>query len=115
MIDNIIYYICGSLVVSNIILVWNITELPIHFYDIFSFFKKNKEKLYTRDDWEQHVSLNWGYFGELLMCPLCLGTHISWITGLIIFYITNCTPWIILLGAFSWPLFAYLFLRTLSR
>jgi hypothetical protein len=116
MIDNLIYYTCGALVVSNIIVIWNITELPVHFFDIFSLLKKKskREKLYTRGDWEQHVSLNWGYLGELLMCPLCLSTHISWIVGLCIFFITQCDPWLILLGTFSWPLIAYSFYKKLS-
>ena len=44
MIETIINYIIGALVVSNCIVVWNITELPVHFYDILNLFNKNKDK-----------------------------------------------------------------------
>jgi len=115
MIETIINYIIGALVVSNCIVVWNITELPVHFYDILNLFNKNKDKLYTREDWEQYISLNCGILGELIMCPLCLATHLSWITGLIIHLITDCSAWIILYGAFSWPMISYYFYKKLSQ
>jgi hypothetical protein len=103
----------GALIVSNLITIWNVTNLPVHFYDL-AFFKKNKKKLYTREEWEDHACLRWGVIGELLICPLCLATHLSWITGLFIFLISNCTPWIILYGTFSWPLIAYCFFKKLK-
>jgi len=108
---NIIAFLIGSIVVSNLILVWFHTNLPVHFYEIFS---RKKNKLYTRDDWEEHVVLNWGYLGELLNCPLCLATHVSWITGIAVWLITEASPWIILLGTFSWPLISYIFYKKLK-
>tara|TARA_Y100001938_G_C8101498_1_gene442104 strand:+ start:10177 stop:10524 length:348 start_codon:yes stop_codon:yes gene_type:complete len=114
MTEEIINYFLGAIIVSNLIVCWNYTNLPVHFYDIKNFFNKKKEKFYTRDDWEQHVALNCGTLGELIMCPLCLATHLSWITGLCIHLITECTPWIILYGAFSWPLISFIFYKKLD-
>jgi len=114
MIQDFIFYILGAIIVSNLIVVWNLTELPVHFYDIFNFFNKKKEKLYTRDEWEEHVSLNCGIMGELVMCPLCLATHLSWLVALAIYLISGTSPWIILYGTLSWPLFSYVFYKKLS-
>jgi hypothetical protein len=112
--DLILLYFLGALIVSNLIVIWNLTNLPIHFYDIKNFLNKDKEEIYTREDWDTHVALNGGILGELIMCPLCLATHLSWIVGLIIYLITKCDPLIILSGAFSWPLFSYFSLKKLS-
>ena len=80
-------YILGALVVSNLTCVWMLTNLAVHFYDLINIFNKKKEKIYTRDEWETYVSINCGILGELIMCPLCLATHLSWGTGLIIHFI----------------------------
>ena len=105
--DLILLYFLGAAIVSNIILIWMETSLPVHFYDIKNAFNKQKKPIYTRDDWESHVMLRCGYLGELITCPLCLATHLSWVTGLIIYLVSNCSPWFILCGAFSWPIFSY--------
>ena len=112
MINDILHYLIGAIIVSNIVVIWFYTNLAVHFYDIFSFGKK--KKLYTREDWEQHVVLGWAHLGELLNCPLCFSTHISWITGIAIWQICKSSPWLILLGALSWPLVSYIFYKKLK-
>jgi len=108
MIDNILYYVIGSLCVSNVICVWKLTNISVHLYKFLFFFKKN-DLIFTVEDLEDHLAMNWGKIGELLICPLCLATHVSWITGLIIYLISDCTPYIVLYGSFSWPLISFLF------
>jgi hypothetical protein len=115
MIENVLLYLLGGLVVSNLIVIWFMSNISIHVYDISTIFKKEKKKLYTRNDWETHAALNWGYLGELFMCPLCLATHLSWMTGLSIYYISGCSPWMILGETFSWPLISYIFLEKISK
>ena len=110
--NDLISYLVGSIVVSNLLVIWFYTNIPVHFYELFSFGKK--KKLYTRDDWEQHAALNWGHIGELLNCPLCFSTHLSWITGILVWQIMQSSPWIILLGAMSWPLISYIFYKKLK-
>jgi hypothetical protein len=112
--DLILLYFLGAAIVSNIILIWMETNLPVHFYDLKNFFNKKKKKLFTRNEWEDHVMLRCGYFGELITCPLCLATHLSWLTGLIIYLICDCSPLLILSGAFSWPIFSYFFYKKIS-
>jgi len=111
MTDLIFYYTVGAITVSNLIVVWNLTNLPVHFYDILNYFNKNKEELYTREDWENYIALNHGTLGELIVCPMCLATHLSWAVGLAIYLIQDCSPFLILVGTFSWPMISYLFLK----
>ena len=111
MVFDIINYFIGAIIVSNLVIVWFHTNLPVHLYELLP---SKKDKLYTRSDWEEYVVLNWGYFGELLNCPLCFATHISWITGIGVWQIMETSPWIILLGALSWPLVSYVFYKKLS-
>lgn len=100
----IIYYMLGALVVSNIISIWKLTNISVHF---FNFFKKDK-KIFTTEDLEDHLCMNGGWFGELLMCPLCLSTHLSWIISFIICQFSGCSYWLILASTFSWPYISYL-------
>tara|TARA_R110000824_G_scaffold38771_5_gene118112 strand:- start:762 stop:1100 length:339 start_codon:yes stop_codon:yes gene_type:complete len=110
--NHLLEYLIGAAVVSNLTVVWFYTTLPVHLYELFSFGKK--DKLYTREEWETHAVLNWGYLGELLNCPLCFSTHASWITGIAIWQIMQSSPWLILLGTFSWPLISYIFYKKLK-
>ena len=109
--NYLISWILGSIIVSNLTVVWFYTNIPVHLYDIFT---RKKEKLYTRSEWETHTVLNWGYFGELLNCPLCFSTHISWVTGIAVWKVMQSSPWIILIGALSWPLVSYIFYKKLK-
>ena len=110
--NDLISWLIGSIVVSNLTVVWFYTNLPVHLYELFP--RKKKEKLYTRSEWETHVVLNWGHLGELLNCPLCFSTHLSWISGIAIWQVIQSSPWIILLGALSWPLVSYIFYKKLK-
>jgi hypothetical protein len=108
MIESISYYLIGALSVSNFVVIWKLTSISNHFFNFFNKFKRNKVEVFTVEDLEDHLILHWGWFGELLVCPLCLATHLSWLTGLVIFLITGCSPFIILYGACTWPLISYL-------
>jgi len=108
MLSEIYFYILGSLCVSNFIVVWKTTNISVHLYKFLFFYKKN-DLIFTSDDLEDHLAMNCGKIGELLICPLCLATHISWIVALVIYLLSDCTPYIILYGTFSWPLISFLF------
>lgn len=110
MIDNIIYYILGVFLVSNIICVWKFTNLSVHFLQFWLLLKREKEiEIYTIEDFEKHMCIYWGWLGELLICPLCLSTHLSWIISLIFFNFSLVSVWFIPISAFSWPMFSYFF------
>ena len=111
--EFIFLYFLGGAIVSNLMMTWTLTNLPVHLYDLKNILNQKKEKLYTREDWETYVSINCGLLGELIVCPICLATHVSWATGLGIYLISSCSPWIILAGALSWPLFSYYFYKKL--
>ena len=109
---NIIYYyILGALITSNLITIWKLTNISVKFFKIF----KKQNNIYTTEDLEDHLAIKGGWLGELLICPLCLSTHISWVVGLLIHLLTGCSPLIILCGMFSWPLLSYLFLVVLKK
>ena len=99
-------YLLGFIVVSNLLVIWKLTNLHNH---IFNFFKKDEDKIYTKEDLEDYLALEGGWFGELLICPLCLSTHLSWITACFICFFSNCSLFLIPIGMFSWPVLAYFF------
>jgi hypothetical protein len=101
---DIFLYLLGAFVVSNLILIWKNTLMPLHIYKVL----KGKHPVETYEEWENVMILEYGLIGELLTCPLCLGTHLSWIVGLIITLVAHLSYWFILAGTFSWPLFAYM-------
>tara|TARA_B100000085_G_C18546085_1_gene513934 strand:+ start:1193 stop:1549 length:357 start_codon:yes stop_codon:yes gene_type:complete len=108
MTEEVIYYLLGSIIVSNLIIVWKFTNISIHFLNFFLFFKKNKPEIYTTEELEDYLILHGGLIGELLVCPLCLSTHLSWIVSLVIFLLTSCSPLIIPCAMFSWPLVSFI-------
>lgn len=103
----ILYYFLGAAIVTNIIFIWKLTNISVY---IHNFFFKNKD-IFTVDDLEDHLAMNWGAWGELLICPLCLSTHLSWITSLIMCELCGITYFFILSAALSWPFICYFFYK----
>ena len=108
----IVFYILGFLFVSNFLVIWKLTNLHNHF---FNFFKKDSDRIYTQEDLEDHLAMDGGWFGELLICPLCLSTHLSWISASLICLFSNTTWFLVPIGMFSWPVLAYSFLCLVKK
>ena len=104
------FYLLGLLSVSNLIVIWKFTNISVHFINFWFFLTRQKDKeIYTLEDFEKHMCIYWGWLGELLICPLCLSTHLSWIISLIIVFINDLTLFFIPSCMFTWPLFSYIF------
>lgn len=108
MLEEVSLYILGSLITTNLLLVWTHTNFSVH---LFKTLRLIKEDIFLREELEEYVTDNWGYIGELVVCPICLSTHLSWITAGSIWLIAENNPWMILAGTFSWPGIAYVISR----
>lgn len=116
MIDPELYfYLLGLLVVFNMMSVLELTSLKVHLIKIFCFWNKKIKEIYTLDELEDYISLRWGYIGELLCCPLCYSTHLSWIISLIMFFVLGSPIYLCLFGALSWPAIAYSFYKKINQ
>lgn len=111
MIEHILAYIVGGLIVSNAIVIWFGTTLAVH---IFKFLKiiKEEDDVYTWQEWSDCLLVKSPFFGELLSCPLCLSFWISAITATsIYFYIPGLSDNFIPTGWLTWPLFSFVTYR----
>lgn len=115
MINYLIAYVFGIFCVSNFLVIWKLTNISNHIYNFLIFFKKNGEKIFTPEDLEDHLILKCGWWGELLTCPLCLTTHLSWIVALLIALLFNLSFLFVLSAMFSWPIFAFAIYSLLKK
>lgn len=86
--DPFVFFV-GFLVVLNIMSIWTFSGLPIR---IFKALKLVPEHVFTNEEFEDYMSIKWGFWGELLTCTLCLSTHLSSIVGLV-FVLTGLASW----------------------
>jgi len=128
MTEKLILYLFGALICSNIIIIWQNTSIAVKIckmINLISFnfiFKNIKNHVDTREDLEKYLIINFGSFGELITCPLCFSTHISWLTYLILSFLSSeiiifdkvfflnlfiCT--------FTWPMISYFFLYKINH
>ena len=102
MISLIFLYILGAIITSNIVAIWNLTNMPVYLTNLFF-----RTKFITRDDWEKYLLINCGKFGELLLCPLCFSTHVSWMIYFLAYIFVEIPVWGFLPCMFSWPVISY--------
>lgn len=121
-------YILGALITSCWIVVWFLTNLPLHVWSILRLMPKEQELEYndldldmedappeTWEDWETLVYTQNKFFSELLTCPLCLGHWISTIVATIIVTLNHLTWWFLPAAIFSWPLIAFFIYKTTQK
>ena len=110
--NDIFLYVLGFLITLNLLTVWIETNFSVNLLKSLRLIKKD---IYLREELEEHLTDNWGYVGELLVCPICFATHLSWIVGLIMWLVCQNSLWAIPAGMFSWPGMAYITLRFVRR
>lgn len=118
MLDYVLFYILGALIVTNLLVVWKFTMFPVHLLDAYLRFKKKSKEpvIYTYDEFEEYVLVNWGILGEWLTCPLCFAsTGLSSVVSITIVTINNFNWWFIPAGVFSWPLIMYVIYTKLKK
>lgn len=104
---EILFFICGGLVSSGIITIWNFSYISIH---TLGWLYKN-ENFDQIDDLALRIAQKHPKISELLFCPLCLGFWVSIATAIIITYFNNFNYWFIPICAFSWPIFIFYFYK----
>lgn len=73
--------------------------------------------IYTKSELEEQAAIRHGSWGDLWVCPLCLGT---WISALVATILTLIWPELPALGfiassALTWPVLFYLLYGILKR
>lgn len=121
-------YVLGALITSCWIVVWFLTNLPLHVWYGLGLVPKEKEldpddldldmqndSPETWEDWETLVYTQNKFFSELLTCPLCLGHWIAVIVGTIIYALSDFTWWFLPSAVFSWPLIAFFVYKSAQK
>lgn len=108
MINLLIFYTLGLLIVASFLLIWFETTIVVH---IFKFLRISKDDIFTFDDWSDDMLARFPFFGELFSCPLCLGFWVSLITASCIQFVNKLTLWFIPSCTFSWSILVFLFFR----
>jgi len=98
-------YLIGLAISTNLIFVWFFTSIKYHLFRFLKIVNKNCEI----QNVDNELILKNRFFGELLSCPICLSTHISFWTAFIIYLMSDLTFIFILVATFSYPAIIYLF------
>lgn len=108
MIELLIFYTLGLLIVSSFLVIWFETTIVPH---VFKVLKISKDDIFTFDDWSDDMLIRSPFFGELLSCPLCLGFWVGLFTAFVIRIINELTWWFVPSCALSWSILVFLFLQ----
>lgn len=108
---NLFIYIVGFLCSLNWIFVWQLTTLKVHFLEVYLFFRRIHKKVYTPTDFEEYTYENWGLFGELLNCPICLSHWTGAIFSSILCYIFQGDWMVPVIAFFTYPIWIYFAIR----
>ena len=119
-------YLAGISVSCTCLMLWFMPRTPIHLFYLLRRLgytpaggwpcEAEKMLYWTKNDW-----LNWssislpGFWAELLNCPYCLSTHISFWTAAF-FVVVLGAPWyFLIIGTFGWGGPACLLLKKLQE
>ena len=69
--SSLFTWFAGFVVMLNFQMVWSRTNMPVHVWNWW-----HNEKIYTSDDLVT-ASLRYGAFGDLWVCPICLGQYLA--------------------------------------
>lgn len=113
--DTIYYYILGFLICSNIQIIWAFTNMPIYIFKFLNIKKIKDSDIYTREEFEDWLLINLGYFGELMSCPLCMSTHTSWIVSVIFYFLLHSSFYILFFPVLTWPFMVFMVYSVLKK
>ena len=124
-------YIAGALITSCWIVIWFVTNLPLHVWSLLRLMPEEDENWpdddanldleiengvpETWEDWETLAYTQNKFFSELLTCPLCLGTWIAAMVATIIIILNGLTWWFLPVALFSWPLIAFFIYKAAQK
>lgn len=111
MLNEIYLYSIGLVITFNFLTILESTSIKVYIINFILFLNKKNVELYTLEDAEDYVGINWGKVGTLICCPLCYTTHISWIVALCMYYSINSSLYLCIIGSLSWPSISYAFYK----
>jgi hypothetical protein len=112
MIDLLIFYVLGILIVSSFLTIWFETTIVVH---ISKLLRISKDDIFTFDEWSDDLLARAPFFGELFSCPLCLGFWVSVVTASCIQTINDLTLWFIPACSLSWSVIVFLFFKVVTK
>lgn len=109
--ELVVLYISGLLVVVNIMLVVRDTDILLK---ALRWFKIIPDDTFTWEDFENYAALKMGWFGELLICFLCLSSQLGGLIGLILVFF-GAPFWFPLFTFFSYPLLSLVIYKLIAK
>ena len=110
----IIYYILGALMACGTLTIWFNTHLPLHLFKAILMLKE-KDEVFTWEDWQLWMEDKNAFFGELLGCPLCSGFWVSATISSVLTLVHGFSLLFIPACALSWPVFIFLTYKYFSN
>ena len=109
-------WLVGFVVMANLMAAWFFSNFPQHLWNTL---RLSEDQVYTKDDLMSAAIQRFGSFGDLWVCPICLGTWMSTAvaSALPLFYPLHglqCLQFIAA-AAFTWPVCFYLLYGILKR
>ncbi len=114
MLDEVIYYLVGAMVVSGLQTIWFCSNFPIHIFKLFRLIPP-EDDVYTWDEFQINLITRSDFFGELLTCTVCLSVWFSIGTALVQFYLLELSVLYVVSCVLSWPATAYLVYKIGNR
>ena len=106
----------GLLILTNFMAAWFFSNFPQHLWNKLH---PKQSPVFTKDDLMLAAVDRYGAFGDLWICPLCLGTWFSFGVSTILALSTGLalTPALVfvLAAASTWPVCFYLIYGVLKR
>jgi hypothetical protein len=106
----------GFVVMANLMTAWFFSNFPQHLWNLLY---PDGEKVYTKDDLMTRAMDRCGAVGDLWICPMCLGTWMSFIVSTVASVLASqplMERWQFMLTAtFTWPVCFYLLYGILKR
>ena len=94
--------------------IWFFSGFPILFFKVIGLLK-NKDEVFTQEEWEVWISNKSDFFGELLTCPVCLSVWISTIVSLSMCFICEYNFLFVAASVLSWPFIMFAGFKFLER
>jgi hypothetical protein len=112
MIEIVICWTLGLLIVLDLLTTWFKSEFPAHVFRLLwrlgwrrgtGFWPPSIKDGWDREEWVVWINLVSPFWGELLTCPICLSRHLAWMTSLVLLPFWGMEYWAPLLaGVFTW-------------
>lgn len=110
------FYVLGFLITANLLTAWFHSNFAQHVWNLLH---PIGPRVYTKDDLTSAAVDAYGGWGDLWVCPICLGTWMSLFVAFLVATVVGLEHaiWVnfIIVAITTWPLGFYAVHRLLSR